>query len=501
MKITVLLLGVGVLVLLACSVDAQEKNAGKGIDLATVTAFRKAGWAYGGWVRNNEGVLVFRVGNLAARHGFPGFLLTTSRYDARNKPPEVGVPFGLLLNNLDETRLKEFAGVKNLAMLDFDRTPPNLIKLKELTNLKDLTTIVLRDWRLSDEFVRTLAEIKLVHLLECATASDGSRPKSAKEIVTLDLRRSAVTAAALKHLADLSNLTTLRLDKNRLSDEVLTSLRQICLLHSLPQATAKDGGRPKKAEEVASLDLREFRITGDGVKELGNLKNLESLKLTPGQVSDEVLEALRRFKLRHTLLQARAKGGARPKAEDDIDEFFLHQSRVTPAGLKELAGLKNIRMICLDRPKATDEALCAMREAGVLHTLRADLPGPPGPNAGRSAEDVREFRLDGTPVTDAGLKELVDFKNLRSLHLNRTKVTNNGLKELRKFERLELLYLNDTDVTEDAIKDIVAIKGLRHVSLNNTYFTRGGLAQIRQALPRCNVFPAENQPLTTKKAP
>jgi internalin A len=40
--------------------------------------------------------------------------------------------------------------------------------------------------------------------------------------------------------------------------------------------------------------------------------------------------------------------------------------------------------------------------------------------------------LDGTNVTDTGLKELAAIKQLRFLHLNETKVTDKGVEELKK---------------------------------------------------------------------
>jgi hypothetical protein len=75
MKSTGLLTGIGVLILLAGSLAAQEKNAGKGIDGATVTAFWKAGWEYGGWTKNpRDGGYVFRVGDSYAKKGYAGAL-------------------------------------------------------------------------------------------------------------------------------------------------------------------------------------------------------------------------------------------------------------------------------------------------------------------------------------------------------------------------------------------------------------------------------------------
>src|SRR5262245_59873271 len=100
MKITAPLLGIGYLGLLPCSLHAQEKFTGKGIDPATVAAFNKAGWRYGGWTKNpRDGGVVFRN---YSRNGHPGFSLPPDvRYGVKNKPPEVASPFGLRFKDID----------------------------------------------------------------------------------------------------------------------------------------------------------------------------------------------------------------------------------------------------------------------------------------------------------------------------------------------------------------------------------------------------------------
>ena len=47
-------------------------------------------------------------------------------------------------------------------------------------------------------------------------------------------------------------------------------------------------------------------------------------------------------------------------------------------------------------------------------------------------KNLTALRLDRTQVTDAGLKELVVLKSLTSLRLDRTQVTDTGLKEIQK---------------------------------------------------------------------
>jgi hypothetical protein len=103
----------------------------------------------------------------------------------------------------------------------------------------------------------------------------------------------------------------------------------------------------------------------------------------------------------------------------------LFWSKVTDAGLKELAGLK--RLQSLD--------------------------------------------LSGTNVTDAGLKELAVLKSLQSLDLGRTQVTDAGLKLLIVLNRLQLLNLSYTQVTDAGLKELAGLQSLKSLNLYRTKVT------------------------------
>ena len=91
-----------------------------------------------------------------------------------------------------------------------------------------------------------------------------------------------------------------------------------------------------------------------------------------------------------------------------VVEAELSQTKLTNAGLKELAGFKNL---------------------ATLH-------------------------IGGTMVTDAGLKELTAFKNLTTLDLGDIKVTDAGLKELTALKSLTTLHLFIFGMTDAGVKGI-----------------------------------------------
>src|SRR5262249_7968763 len=86
-----------------------------------------------------------------------------------------------------------------------------------------------------------------------------------------------------------------------------------------------------------------------------------------------------------------------------------------------------------------------------------------GGAVGKLPQPQQAFGLDLSQlnVTDAGLKELVQFKNLQLLVLRETQVTDTGLKELAQLKNLQALSLYDTRVTGTALKDLAGITNLQ----------------------------------------
>ena len=64
--------------------------------------------------------------------------------------------------------------------------------------------------------------------------------------------------------------------------------------------------------------------------------------------------------------------------------------------------------------------------------IREELEKPEGKLTEADLEKVTTLDLDGTKITDAGLKELAKLQKLERLYLNNTKVTRAGAAELQK---------------------------------------------------------------------
>jgi internalin A len=231
-----------------------------------------------------------------------------------------------------------------------------------------------------------------------------------KNLTTLKLSNTAVTSAGLKELAALKNLTDLDLRNTEVTD---AGVKELAALKNLTH-----------------LDLRNTEVTDAGVKELAPLKNLTYLLLEDAKVTDGTLRTLREIGLLHALSGTSDQDGKMPTSPDDVLLLDLSHTPVTDRGLMELAPLKNLTDLRLDRKQVTDGTLRALREIGLLHALgKMSAKGGKRPT---SPDGVVSLDLNGTPVTDAGLKELAALKNLTDLDLRNTEVTDAGLGYLRQ---------------------------------------------------------------------
>ena len=68
----------------------------------------------------------------------------------------------------------------------------------------------------------------------------------------------------------------------------------------------------------------------------------------------------------------------------------------------------------------------------IEQAVRVSLEKPDGNLTKEDLEKVTSLNLAHTQVTDAGLKELVNLRQLKALQLQDTQVTNAGVVELQK---------------------------------------------------------------------
>ena len=261
------------------------------------------------------------------------------------------------------------------------------------------------------------------------------------------------------------------------SARVFTSQRST---QEQPPATVQDNKEAQAIELVKKLGgsyqaltdriiLQGRKVTGEDLKSLQALKNVDEINLSHAQFTDADLKYLAGF--------------------PNLQRLDLTWTAVTDAGLKELGALTGLKELALPNTKVTDQGLPAL--AGMEHLEELDLGSTQVTGAGLKdvgkLKSLRNLALGDTKVTDDSLKDLAGLQQLKNLYLPGTKVTDAGLKYVAALPNLETLALSGTKVTDAGLKQLAPLTKLQDLSLYFTKVTDAGIADLKKALPNCHI--------------
>ena len=92
--------------------------------------------------------------------------------------------------------------------------------------------------------------------------------------------------------------------------------------------------------------------------------------------------------------------------------------------------------------------------------------------------DLKQLRLEQTPITDEGVELLLNLRELKILNLPRARFTDRALARFRQFSKLELLRCGSPQVSDDGIAHIRQLSRLRFLHLIDTPITDAGLKHL-----------------------
>jgi RNA polymerase sigma factor (sigma-70 family) len=194
-------------------------------------------------------------------------------------------------------------------------------------------------------------------------------------------------------------------------------------------------------------------------------------------------------------IEAYAKIGARHRAETNsktmqITHIFRLRDQITDTDLKGLPELPfGFGLDLTLDTQVTDAGVKELKNLKNLTKLHLTLTQvtDAGVKELKELKYLNTLLIDGTQVTDAGMKELKDFKNLTTLFLADTKVTDAGMKEIKELKNLMTLSLEKTKVTDAGLKELKELKNLSFLVLRNTEVTEEGVKQFKETLPKCSI--------------
>lgn len=274
-------------------------------------------------------------------------------------------------------------------------------------------------------------------------------------VTGVDLRASWVTDTDLRKLLQYRYLSYLDLSLTRITDQGMVEL--------------------KNAPGIVDLSLyyAEY-ITDEGLAAIKDWKKLKRLNVHGTKISDTTLEHIAGIAT--------------------LESVNVGSANITDVGLERLVSLPNLKELTIGGNAMGDAGLQALRQIPGLTYL--DLNGRQGTDANVWAISMSEKGLDAV-LTLKELRDLrfgctslgVGIEGNRFATVSATDVTVRWIEKMKALPKLEKLKLQGCSrVDDDAIRALITLPNLREVDLKGTSVTEKGVAALRAAKPKAQIY-------------
>lgn len=148
---------------------------------------------------------------------------------------------------------------------------------------------------------------------------------------------------------------------------------------------------------------------------------------------------------------------------------------LSAAQIEEFLSQISEKQRCATPDEVKEIRLCSIGTADFLPYLREY------PNL-----EILDFA--DTALSDSDLKTIAQFTQLRQVRLNNTPVTNAGIASLITLSNLEELYLWGTNVTNTCLESLGQLPKLKYISLSNTGATKEAAQGFMEQNPNCHII-------------
>ncbi len=279
-------------------------------------------------------------------------------------------------------------------------------------------------------------------------------PKVPYDVSGVKISGSTVGDEQLQRLAALKGLQQLELAQTAVTDDGLTVLRQLSGLWT--------------------LDLSKTKIGDAGVNNARALVELRDLNLSGSQITDAAISQL----------------SGLPKLEN----LYLADTPVGDDGLGPLKSLPSLRYVSLRGTKVTADGMFLLRRA--LPKLEIDWEGDDPQRVAARALIQKGAKLSLETPADTAARLVDKVGDLPGEHFRITavdlsgnpKISNSDLASLQGLPHVAQLLLDGTAVTDEGVATLGKVRSLKTVDLGSLRIAPATVAQLKQALPGCEVI-------------
>ena len=326
----------------------------------------------------------------------------------------------------------------------------------ELAKLKKLRELKLSRAQVDDRFFAALGRCDALRELELLdlTGMTDQGAKSLAQYPTLEVLRfsvasnatNALTAAGIRAIAEGRLPPEFKFDIKLIDDKLLSALLAHGWLFG-PTPAGKVGTKPATAEGVTSVDLRESRVTDEGVNSLSMCTKLESIYLDGTGITDATLQRLAGFPKLKLLTLGKCKitaAGLEALNQLPIESLDLSGCELSEDAFKAVGKLSRLTGLSLNAAKFEAKWFSHLSGLNKLMFLSASY-SPFDDVAAKvvgALPGMVRLTLDHTPLGDAGLAALVELPKLQFLLLDGTKVSKGFYQATKKkFPKVQMKFV------------------------------------------------------------
>lgn len=255
----------------------------------------------------------------------------------------------------------------------------------------------------------------------------------------IDLSGRKTTDANLVDL-ELLPVRVLKLSNTSITDEGLRTLGKIKSLESLKL-------------------VKSTLITAKGIEHLTGLTKLRFLDVTSTRLGDEVLPVVAKFKSLEKLsmkyLHLTEKALLPLKNHPSLIDIDVNRSKIKD-GISVLKSIKTLECIRVGDNGVTDSGVKAISGLPNLWMLHIQL----------------------NPITGKSLKEIASWSQLKDLWLIETKVKPDELRLLNKLRQLEILRVDGLHIDDSTISNLVNLNSIKNLTIRDNPISDSGLIKL-----------------------
>ena len=340
--------------------------------------------------------------------------------------------------------LRAVASMPEVRRLDLVACRVGDSELDELDRMIGLESLALPP-ATSDGIAPTLVPLRsLRHLsLQATRVTAAGLANLPRGLRSLDLSGTSIGDAGVEHLRRLPGLKELWLDETSVGDKALAVV--------------------STRTTIEVLGLTGTAVTSVGLKHLAGLEKLTALHLGDTAIDDRALGLLIAMK--------------------QLKRLDVTATDLSVAARKRLVEALRTCDVQVDVDalvKALDDSGGRMEQA--LSRIARVTRNPGG--------GVKSLNIFDRTFSDIGMGILPRFTSLTRLSIEGTAVTNAGLKHLASMSQLEELWLNDTSISDSGLDDLRPLRALKQLHLGGTRVTVSGVLNLWPALTRVRMsFP------------